>query len=337
MTDNATETMTLSVFITGGDTGMGRLLTRTLVKRGCRVTGTTHTAAGAAAIRADGALPTYPDLARPGDLRGLLMMAKADVVVHLAASPLNGAPQYTADYNAAMKALTNTDEIALAAGQAGVKRLIFPSFAFLYGDTKGVVVDETAPVSRENDLFKTALEAEAAVLDGGVPGYVLRTGYVYGGHSEALRALQPRLSVGGSVASGKKTAAWLHEDDLLTALVKLVEYQPARSETAQLFNLAEENSASPDVFINEFGTVMGVGEPAKMPDIMVRLRLPEFQRMLLDTSFAVNSDKFKAAFDWKVTTASRLAGLDKALLVWRAEANPEPQENIVPERAIVTV
>lgn len=337
MTNQATETPTLSIFMTGGDTGMGRLLTRALVKHGHRVTSTTHTAAGAAVIRKDGALPTYPDLARPGDLRGLMMMAKADIVVHLAASPLNGAPQYVADYDAMMQALTSSDEITLAAGQAGVKRIIFPSFAFLYGDTGGAAVDENAPISRDNALFSAAAEAEAAVLDGGIPGVVLRTGYVYGGYSEALRGLQSRLSVGGNIASGKKPAAWLHEDDLTSALVKLVEYQPQRDEVDQVYNLAEAATATPDTFINEFGTALGVGEPAKMPDFMARLRLSATQRALLDATFAVNSDKFKAAFDWKVATASRLAGLDKALLVWRAEAATETPVEVFPERAIVTM
>ncbi len=337
MTNQTTETTTLSIFITGGDTGMGRLLTRALVKHGHRVTSTTHTAAGAAAIRHDGALPTYPDLARPGDLRGMMMMAKADIVVHLAASPLNGTPQYAADYDVMMRALTSSDEITLAAGQAGVKRIIFPSFAFLYGDTGGVAVDENAPLSRSNPLFSAAAEAEAAVLDGGIPGYVLRTGYIYGGYSEALRGLQSRLGVGGNVASGKNPAAWLHEDDLTAALVKLVEYQPKRDEVDQVYNLAEDATATPDTVINEFGTAFGVGEPAKMPDFMMRLRLPATQRALLDTSFAINSDKFKKAFDWKVTNTNRVAGLDKALLVWRAEAAAETPVEILPERAIVTM
>src|SRR5688572_15105074 len=115
----AENTTPLNVFITGGDTGTGRALTRDLVRKGHKVTGTTTSSEGAFAIRADGGLAAFPDLGRAADVRGLLQMAKTDVLVHVAASPLNDIPLAATNTDAAEAALAATDELVIAAGQAG--------------------------------------------------------------------------------------------------------------------------------------------------------------------------------------------------------------------------
>ncbi|MCU0513694.1 MAG: NAD(P)-dependent oxidoreductase [Anaerolineae bacterium] len=326
----------LNVFITGGDTSAGRVLTRELARRGHRVTATTTGSAGAAAIRAAGGLPAYPDMTRPADVRGLLQMARTDVLVHLAAAPLNDIPQYASPQAAAaVAALDATDELVIAAGQAGVKRVLLLSSAFIYGDTGGQPATENTPVRATSPLFKALIHAETAVLDGGIPGYVLRAGYLYGAHSAAARALAQALTLGQAVLAGRHPAAWLHEDDLTAALCRLIE-QEGDADTATILNVADDAPASPDAFLDEFGTILGTGVPARFPGLLEPLRATALQRTLLATSVQVSTAALKA-LGWAPQYPARAAGLERMLMLWRAEAAAEPPPVVLPERAIVTL
>jgi nucleoside-diphosphate-sugar epimerase len=330
----AENTSPLSVFITGASSGTGRALTRELVRHGHKVTGTTTSSEGAFAIRADGGLPAFPDLSRAADVRGLLQMAKADVLVHLAASVLSDVPLSGGDYKAGEAALNATDELVIAAGQAGIKRLILVSPAFAYGDTGGEAVDESAPISHDHPLFTAVEHAETAVLDGGIPGYVVRSGYIYGSGSAGIRSIAESMRRGQGILSGKKPAAWIHEEDLASALAMLVE-RTTDEGLAQVYNAADDTPVSPDEFATEFGTVLGSGAPSH-GGFFVNRRMTPMQKALLGTSFKLNSDRLKAA-GWKPQFATRAAGLERTLMLWRAETAAEPVAPVLPERAIVTL
>jgi nucleoside-diphosphate-sugar epimerase len=337
MADNTKEAQSngRSILITGASEGAGLALLRELVRRGHKVTGTTTSSEGAARIRRVGGLPANIQLDKTGEVQGILQATQVEIVVHLAASYINEVPQHQADVAPAIAALEATDEIVIAAGRAGVKRIILGSFAFLYGDAHGEV-DESAPISREIALFQSAAHAETAVLDGGIPGYVVRSGYSYGGNSTALRALENALVRGYSVPEGKHVTAWVHEDDLAAALVLLVE-QPAEGEAlANIFNVADDTPASPDQFIEEFGNAVGTGKPDTLLPFLAPFRTTATQRALLATSVRMNTSKIRA-LGWKPHYPNRTNGFDRALSQWRAEAAGDETPVILPERAIVAL
>jgi nucleoside-diphosphate-sugar epimerase len=334
-TTNETQPGGRSIFITGASEGVGLSLLRELVKRGHKVSGTTSSSQGAERIRSAGGLPANIQLDKPGEVRSVLQATHADTVVHLAGSYINEAPQHKADVAPAITALESTDEIVIAAGRAGVKRIILGSFAFLYGDTHGEAVDETARISREIQLFQSAAHAEAAVLDGGIPGYVVRSGYTYGGNSSALRALENAIVRGTNLAEGKHGTSWVHEDDLAAALLLLVEQAGEGESLANIFNVADEAVISPDQFIEEFGNVVGVGKPDKLMSFLTPFRTTPTQRALLATSVKLNTSKIRA-LGWKPQYVNRTSGFDRGISQWRAEAAVEAAP-ILPERAIVTL
>src|SRR5688572_125022 len=145
MTDNP---QALNIFLTGGDSGVGLVLARELVKRGYKVfAAASKGTAGANRIRRVGAFPVYPELTREGSLRSAMMLARADVVVNCASQDFIGLPQYRIDYGKTAHVLEDgTEALVAAAGKLGIKRLIHLSAAYVYGNTTSPV-KEDAPVA----------------------------------------------------------------------------------------------------------------------------------------------------------------------------------------------
>lgn len=315
-TEEKTEEQPLSIFITGADNGAGLALVSAASKRGYKVIGTTTRGTeGARRIRQMGGIPTYPVLTRGGELRSMMQMAKPDVVVNCAPQDLGGVPQVRQDYDtAANDLLISTQTIAAVAAQVGAKKLIHLSYAALYGDTSSPATEEHE-VHAENALFDAALQAEAAVLDGAVPGYIVRAGTIFGGWHEPTRQLAEMITAGRGVIAAHHPTAWVHEDDLAQALLLLVE---ADVEAGSIFNVALETHASPDEFAKVFGTEFGPGEPSKLSPFTLPLRTNELQRELVELHTEVDSSKAREVLGWEPQYPTLTAGVDRTLLVWRA-------------------
>ena len=129
---------TLNVFITGGSDPIGLALTRMLVAAGHRVIGMTDGSDGASRVREAGGLPVFADPVRAGEIRGMLVMAKADVVIHAAPMSANEIPVTAWDYTPE-QLIDETAALIEAAREAGVERALHLSYALVYTDRKSVV------------------------------------------------------------------------------------------------------------------------------------------------------------------------------------------------------
>ncbi|MGB1288177.1 MAG: NAD-dependent epimerase/dehydratase family protein, partial [Aggregatilineales bacterium] len=246
-TETSEENSVLNVFIAGADTGTGLALTGELVKAGHKVVGSVvNGSEGAFAVRKRGAIPAYADLTRSGEVRSAMQMAKADVVVNLLPTLLNGVPHAQVDADTLLTMLDDSaDAIMEAAGTMGVKRVISTSFAFLYQD--GENVDESAALNTGSDLYKRAADIEASIRDGGVPAIIVRTGYVYGGYAASFKDLADEMVAGRAVPAGNKSAAWIHDNDLASAIFHLVIKASEDDEAVEtIYNVASDNTVSPD-------------------------------------------------------------------------------------------
>lgn len=332
MTETA-EIKPLSVFVTGAETSIGRALVRTLARRGYRVTGAVRNGtAGAVAVREDGGVPAFPSLSRAGEIRSVLKMAQADVVVHLASQALNVLPYTPVDWTGHRDVL-NGESLLEAAKSVGVKRVIYTSFAFLYGDTEGAVVDEDTATSPDNDFYKAAIKAEKAILKADIPAYVARFGYLYGGRNVALDALADTLRVGKILPQGAGYASFVQQEDAVEALIALI----TREDEApnRVYNIVDDTPVTLDGFVDALASGLGVGHPLRVPALVQTFTMGESQNTLLAQSFKVSNARAKAELGWKPSYATLQAGIERMLLQWRAEGAPAPQP--VPEAKEITL
>jgi nucleoside-diphosphate-sugar epimerase len=309
----------LNIFITGGTTALGREATRQLASRGHKVTALTTGSDGAAKVRKDGGLPGFSDPFRSGDIRSLLIMSKADVILHLMPQIPNNFPHRDSGWEANKRVLTEgTEAVLQAAHETGVKFIVFASYALLYGDTHG------EPVTEESELhgskaFQPAYNAENRFLDGTVPGCVLRSALVYGAGDTGTEALKDALQNGRSLylGNGHNIQSWIHASDLARAAVLAAEQQP----NGQIFNVADDRPATPAQFAKQLATGLGVFAPTNLSGFGLRRMTTDFQREMIDLSQQVKSDKARSTLGWSPKYPDLTAGIEQTLLYWRA-GNP---------------
>lgn len=318
-TDNETNDTPLRVFLTGGDSRVGLAFIRRVVQQGANVVAATPNGTdGAVKIRAAGGLPVYPDLTRAGEIRSVMQMSRADVVVHLTGLALNGSAQIKQPYaDDAQHLEAATSNLAQVAGQLGVQRLIYAGPAFHYGDTGSDPISEDAPLHTDNAFTQSLAQAEAAVLDGGLPGVALRCGVLYGAHSTSIDALVNAVRKSRNLPNGSGVVSWLHAADLVNALVALLHADD--DGLATVYNVAGDDAHTYHAFTQALAQAMGVDAPGTMHNIMEQFRVGEVQRALLDQSTVLDTSKLREALEWQPQFASVNAGLEHMLFQWRAD------------------
>jgi nucleoside-diphosphate-sugar epimerase len=308
----------LNIFITGGTTAAGREATRQLVARGHKVTALTQGSQGAALVHQDGGLPAFSDPFRPGEIRSLLIMAQADVILHLMPQIPNGFPQRDAGWDANVRVLKEgTEAVLQAAHETGAKFVVFASYALLYGDTHGEWVTEDSELHGD-EAFRAAFEAEQRVLDGTLPACVLRSAPLYSADDAGTLALKDALQNGRGLylGNGHNIQSWVHAGDLARAAVLAAEQQP----NGQIFNVADDRPATPAELAKELAAGLGVSAPAAVSGFALRVTTSDAQREQVDLSLRVKNDKAKSALGWSPRYPDYLSGIEQVLLAWRAEA-----------------
>jgi nucleoside-diphosphate-sugar epimerase len=316
MSETAEQTVQkpLSAFITYADSAPGRSLVRALTARGWKVTGATpNGTAGAVAIREDGAIPTYTDLQREGDVRSALLLSRADVVIDLSSTLVNQLPfaRPTAD-----TARLDVVPLLNACHALGVGKLIYVSFVGVYGETGEALADENTDVSRATDVQKALVRAESVLLHSDFNVYVLRAGYLYGQHSPAIDRLVAALKGGRAVPRGRGVVSFVHVDDLRDAVLKVID---AENLPNRLYNVVDDAPVSFDAFAAALGTALGVGAPLQLP---FTLGVSAAQEALLAQNTRATNARARAELGWQPAYPTQAAGIERMLLLWRAEEAP---------------
>ena len=304
--------------MTGGSEGVGLAVVKMLLHNGHHVVATASSSAGALTIRHTGALPVFPDLTRESEVLSTLRMAKADVVVHAAPQVFGGAPQTDFDYEAHADWLVDsTNAVVHAAGKNEVDKIISISFGYLYEGHHGEASNEDAHTVHD-DGYSSMLKAEAAVLDGGVQGYVIRAGYIYGGNSHSTDKIASVIKNSRPVHSGTQSASWIHEDDLASAIVAIVEADADENTVAEIINVADDHPQSPNDFANALAEVLGLSSVGfASSGFMTVLRGETFRDKLLEREFNLDTSTIKEKYGWQPEHTSISSGLEATALSWR--------------------
>jgi len=218
------------VFVTGASGYLGSGIAARLARAGYEVHGLTRSTDRAGALEAAGVRPIVGDLAKLETFDGALR--NSDIVVHAA-------------WEAAETA--ELDQKALAAIRAAVqdgrvRRVLYTSGTWVYGDVGGQVVDESRPLAplplvqwraAHEDVAMDLAEFEVDVV-------ILRPTIVYGESRGILGGLFDEAREHRTVTvAGDGSQHWglVHRDDVSEAFALAVEHGKA----GERYNLCDES------------------------------------------------------------------------------------------------
>ncbi len=268
----------MRVFLAGGSGAIGGPLLARLLDAGHEVVALARSDARARSLRAAGAQAVVADALDAQALHAAIVGARPEVVVNqLTALPAAIRPRHYAADLAATSALRRTayPAVARAAAQAGARRVISQSVAFMLEPEGPWVLDESAPLHRDPPPSIREAVASVRVLEDatlttpGIEGVVLRYGFLYGagqlapGGSMAEDVRRRRLPI---VASGDGRFSFVHVDDAAAATVLALDRG-----APGIHHVTDDEPAPQREWVPGLAQIMGAGPPRHVPLWLARL------------------------------------------------------------------
>ncbi|OEY67383.1 TIGR01777 family oxidoreductase [Marinobacter sp. X15-166B] len=299
--------MSKSIFVTGGTGFIGQKLCHQLTQNGHKVAVLSRQQPGDVQALC-GPVTPYSELAATRNGEGF------DAVINLAGEGI-------ADkrWSEQRKKLLRTSRIDLteelvatmATWQHQPSVLVSGSAVGFYGAQGDTTVTEQTPPEDEfthhlcHDWEQAALAAEQH----GVRVCLSRTGLVVGPGGGFLQKMAPlfRLGLGGRLGSGQQFMPWVHRDDMLRALIWMMDTDTA----AGPYNVVSPNPVTNAEFSKQLG--QAVRRPALIPapGYALKFALGEMSRLLLTGQRAVPARLSEASF--RFTYPDLLPALKDAL------------------------
>ena len=275
-----------------------------LRRAGHAVAGLARSPAKARLLAAEEISPVLGSLEEPGAF--LPAALESDLVVHAAADP--GAGMFALD----RKVL---DALLGGGGRSRTPRILYTSGCWIYGDTAGRRVDETAPLNPPA-YARQRVENERLVLAAG--GLVLRPGCVYG-RPGSLTAMWFAGAAAGDleiVGNGNGRWAFVHQDDLAAAYVAAAE----SGLSGEIFNVADGSDAT------VMETARGVARAAGYAGAIRSLPVPDAIRKFgvyaecLAWDQQLDCGKAERMLGWRPKRMGFLAEVEIYFQAWKASA-----------------
>jgi nucleoside-diphosphate-sugar epimerase len=307
----------MRIFVAGASGAIGRPLVRQLVEAGHSVTGMTRREERAEEIRAAGSEAVVCDVFDAEALAAAVAGAQPEVVVHeLTALPYRIDPRRADTYPATNRLRTEgTANLIAAAREAGARRFVSQSIAFLYAPIGPPVVDEDALVLK--DLSGPLGAAIAATLDGerqvlAADGLVLRYGYFYGpGTSfapDGSMAKDFRKRRFPIVGSGEGRMSFVQIEDAAAVTVAACERG-----APGIYNVCDDDPAPMREWIPAYAEAIGAGRPLRVPRWLVRIVAGAPIAMLSTELRGASNEKAKRELGWEPRYPAWRRGFTEAL------------------------
>ncbi|MCM0612256.1 TIGR01777 family oxidoreductase [Marinobacter sediminum] len=286
--------MTKQLLITGGTGFIGQVLCRDLLSKGYQLT--VFSRQPVENVRAFcGRVEVVPDLnqlrAHPG----------FDAVINLAGEGIaekRWSEQRKQDLRDSRIGVTETLVDVIRSWAKPPEVIVSGSAVGFYGDQgASVVTEETKP--RDEFTHRLCRDWENAALrlaDDGVRVCLSRTGVVVGpGGGFLSRMLLPfKLGLGGRLGDGRQYMPWVHREDVVNALVWMLE----QSDASGPFNVVSPNPATNTEFTRCLGKVLHRPTLFPAPAPVLKLALGEMAGLLLTGQQAVPDKLNKAGFQF---------------------------------------
>jgi len=205
-------------------------------------------------------------------LHDAIVAAKPEVVIHQLTDLPHKFDPRDKDFAAGTNVLRGQVGPALvgAAAEAGARRVVAQSIAFLYAPEGPMVVDEDAPVMKGPGPAASAMVLENAVLEHReLEGVVLRYGWFYGPNTYYARdghiageVLKRRFPI---VGSGSGVFSFCHVNDAAAATLLALDGAPGR------YNIADNEPAPQREWLPVYAEALGAKRPLRVPFWIAKL------------------------------------------------------------------
>jgi nucleoside-diphosphate-sugar epimerase len=309
----------MKVFVAGASGVIGRPLVRRLVAAGHAVTGMTSRERNTDAIESAGAQPVVCDALDPEAVKAIVVEAAPEVVIsQLTRLPADYDPRKI-DYEPTNRArYEGGRNLIAAARQAGARRFVSQSVAFIYAPEGGMVKDEEAPPWIDPPQpfaggARSTLDHERDVLEApGIDGLVLRYGQFYGPGtyyaSDGSVAEQVRRRRFPIVGGGGGTFSFIHVEDAASATVAAVDRG-----APGIYNVVDDEPAAERDWLPIYAAALGAKPPRRVPTWLARLVAGRFAVIMATELRGASNAKAKRELGWEPNHASWRTGFSEAL------------------------
>jgi uncharacterized protein (TIGR01777 family) len=197
-----------------------------------------------------------------------------DAVIHLAGDSING--RWTSNKKELIRntRVHGTQNLTAALAQAAVKPrvLVAASAIGYYGDRGDEILREDSR-SGIGFLPKVCREwegASQAAADAGIRTAIIRSGVVLSLTGGALAQMLPpfRLGLGGRLGSGRQWWSWIHIDDMVGAVLRIL----AKDDLQGPVNLVAPNPSTNAEFTHTLGRVLSRPALLLVPAFALKLK-----------------------------------------------------------------
>jgi 2-alkyl-3-oxoalkanoate reductase len=309
----------MRVFVAGASGAIGRPLIPRLVAAGHEVTGMTRSEERAGAVRAAGARAVVCDALDADALRGAVVEAAPEVVVHqLTALPHRFKPKDPDLYAPTNRVRTEgTRHLLAGMREAGSRRLVCQSIAFAYAprpdglhtEDDPLFLDAPAPFA---DGARAVAEMERTVLEAdGIEGLVLRYGWFYGPGTyfgdEGTMAADVRRRRFPVVGKGQGVYSFIHVDDAAAATVVAIEHGPPG-----VYNVVDDDPAPMREWLPVYAAALGAPKPLRVPVWVARLVAGKFVAAMSTGLRGASNERAKRELGWQPRWKSWREGFREA-------------------------
>jgi uncharacterized protein len=255
----------MKVAVTGATGTIGRVAVRELRARGDQVVALSRDPSSAQQLLgADVEVHAWPDpTATPPPAAAL---ADVDAVIHLLGEPVAQRWTKSVRYKIHASRMLGTRNLVAGIRGAGprLKTLISQSASGYYGPHGDERVDETFPAAEDDFLGGVTIvwEAEARNAEEfDVRVARMRSGVVLAKGGGALARMLPpfKLGLGGPVAGGNQWVPWVHIDDVVGAMLFVLDHPNLNG----AYNVSAPEPVTNAVFSVRLGNVLR--RPARLP------------------------------------------------------------------------
>ena len=309
----------MRIFLAGCTGVIGRRLMPMLVESGHEVVGCTRSPEKAEGIRAAGAEPVVADALDADALGAAVRDAKPEVVINqLTDLPARFNPRKPDYGNTGRLRREATATLAAAGAEAGARRLVSQSIAFMYDASGGPIKDEDAPLADMSgtsfgEAANATIELERITIETpALEGLVLRYGWFYGpgtyydrDGSVAEDVIKRRFPI---VGDGGGIFSYIHVDDAASATVAALDHGSPGT-----YNVVDDDPAPVREWLPVLAQALGAKPPRRVPAWLARLLAGKIAAGQMTALRGASNEKAKRELGWTPRYPSWRQGFAESL------------------------